>query len=147
MLSLVDLKRVLAAGPGQRIDVINAGNASAARIARALVALANSDGGLLLIPFDATRTHGKPDVTEVHNLALAATRLSVPALIVPLPYVVMDGELPAAMVIEVPDGLPHAYGLDDHYLARRDTKVVSLPALALANLPANSVIACLGNRY
>ncbi len=59
MLTPADLRRLTAAGPGPRIEVLGPGAASAERIARSLVALANAQGGVVIVPLKSTRG-GKP---------------------------------------------------------------------------------------
>jgi ATP-dependent DNA helicase RecG len=136
MLTGDDLKKLLAAGPGPRIDIVTPGTATAERMARSLVSLANTQGGVLLVPFHPNRSRTSIDPNEILDRAGQAALLSEPHLIIPLPYLlcVAPDSPPSALVVEVPDGLPHAYGLDGRYHSRSGARVVTLTARALREL-------------
>lgn len=90
-----------------------------AKLAEALVALANAEGGVLLIGVDAHT--GKPeelaDVPAVLDRALQAALSTEPPLILPLPQVTEVEGLPVLQVV-VPPGLPHVYSYHGKYLTR-----------------------------
>jgi ATP-dependent DNA helicase RecG len=136
MLTIDDLKKLIAAGPGPRIDIITPTTATAERMARSLVSLANAQGGVLLVPLTPPKGRAPVDATELRDRAMQASQLSEPHLIIPLPYLLQSAaNAPAeALVIEVPDGLPHAYSLDGRYLTRSSARVSVLPARGLREL-------------
>jgi len=80
---------------------------SAADIAETLVALANSQGGVLRLDL------GSMTIDDVLDRVREASLRADPALILPQP--VVDG---AALVVTVPRGLPHVFALDGRYLSR-----------------------------
>lgn len=136
MLTPADLRRLTAAGPGPRIEVLGPGAASSERIARSLVALANAQGGVVIVPLKSTRG-GKPvSGDDVMAQALEALMAVQPRLIVPLPYLLRpapDSE-PEAVVIEIPEGLPNVFHVDGRYLIRDGGRNVALNARALREL-------------
>lgn len=136
MLTSADARRLIAAGSGPRIELITPGAASPERIARALVGLANSHGGVVLIPLRAAKGARTPDPDVCRDQALEALLLAQPRLIVPLPYLIRAApEGPAeALAIEVPEGLPNVYHLDGRYLARSGGRTAPLNARALREL-------------
>jgi ATP-dependent DNA helicase RecG len=139
MLTIDDIRRLLAAGTGPRIEVVSPATATAERMARGLVSLANSQGGVLIVPLNASKSRGASgsmDPTELRDRALQAALMSEPRLIIPLPYLLQAGQenSPEALVVEVPDGLPHAYSLDGRYLTRQNSRVAVLSARALREL-------------
>ncbi|MDW8350753.1 MAG: ATP-binding protein [Anaerolineae bacterium] len=132
MLTSADLKKLLAAGPGARIEVLSPNAAAPERMARALVALANARGGVVVVPLSA-KDRISPD--EVRDRALQAMLMVEPRLIAPLPYFVGDDAgAPEALIVEVPEGLPNVYSLDGRYLIREDGRNVVLGARALREL-------------
>ena len=75
------------------------------------------------------------DVDEIRDRAAQAMLASEPHMIVPLPYVLPAAPAaPVALVIEIPSGLPHVYGLDGRYYLRDGTHNSILPAKSLRNL-------------
>ena len=136
MLTGEDLKKLLSAGPGPRIDILTPGTATAERMARSLVSLANTQGGVLLIPFAGSKGRSPVEPNEILDRANQAALLSEPHLIIPLPYLlhIKPEDPPTALVVEVPDGLPHAYSLDGRYHSRNGARVVALTARALREL-------------
>ena len=134
MLTIADLRRLLDAGASARIEVLTPGAASQERMSRALVALANARGGVLIVPF-GERPKAAP--AELHDRALLALAATEPRLIVPLPYVIAAPDAsatPFALVIEVPEGLPNVYSADGRYLVRDGARNVVPQARALREL-------------
>lgn len=153
MITSAELKKLLDAGAGGRIEVVGPTAANAAKLARSLVALANSQGGVLIVPYAGTAPKPKakmPSPAQLLENALEAMLMSEPRLITPLPYFVgkdanqqsfnsqdpdhVDPNHLEALVIEVPDGLPHAYSLDGRYLGRENAHNVTLGARTLKQL-------------
>ncbi len=90
----------------QQADALSA-HSSAADIAETLVALANSQGGILRLEL------GRATIEEAIDRVREASLLADPALILPQP--VVDG---TSIVVTVPHGLPHVFALDGRYLSR-----------------------------
>ncbi|MBX7212504.1 MAG: DeoR family transcriptional regulator [Thermoflexales bacterium] len=134
MLTSADFRRLSAAGPGTRIDVLSPGAASAERLARSLVAMANAQGGVVLVPLRSGKA--RVDADEIRAQAMEALLLAQPRLIVPLPYLIRAGAEaePDAVAVEVPEGLPNVYNLDGRYLARDGSRNLALNARALREL-------------
>jgi ATP-dependent DNA helicase RecG len=126
MLNTSDIRRLLDAGPGARIDVLSVGAASVERMSRSLVALANARGGVLLVPLGEKP---KASAAELRDRILQALLSTEPRLIVPLPYQVDD-----VLIVEVPEGLPNVYSLDGRYLTRENARNAVLPARELREL-------------
>ncbi len=101
-----------------------AASSSPMRLAETLVALANAHGGTVLIGVSARgQVTGVGDAAETARAGRtaaavqAATFLSAPPLILPLPHLLEhDGKL--VCLVEVPPGLPHVYSLGGRYLTR-----------------------------
>jgi ATP-dependent DNA helicase RecG len=92
---------------------------SLGRLAETLVALANAEGGMLLIGVDA-RTEapqGLSDAERMLQRTLQAALAVEPSLIIPLPQVrEYRGE--AVLSVTVPPGLPHVFSYKGKYLVR-----------------------------
>jgi ATP-dependent DNA helicase RecG len=132
MLTSTDIKRLLDAGSGPRIEIAAAQSATAERLARTLTALANARGGVVVVPLGE---RSKIDPQEARDRAIQALLTSEPRLIVPLPYFVGHPDAqPDALVIEVPEGLPNVYSVDGRYLTRDETRNSVMPARALREL-------------
>src|SRR5450432_1741116 len=86
-------------------------------LAELLVALANGDGGSVLLELGTLTFE---DVTD--RIREASLRIE-PTLILPLPAPAEPGRL----VVTVPEGLPHVFALDGRYLARErgETRALS----------------------
>jgi ATP-dependent DNA helicase RecG len=92
---------------------------TAAKLAESLVALANSEGGSLLIGVDGRSgaPQGLADPNAALDRALEAALTTDPPLIIPLPRIeTMDGK--PVLVVTVPPGLPHVYSYKGKYLVR-----------------------------
>ncbi len=113
-----ELAKLLAEGPGQEVD-FKPENASARKLASTLMALANADGGTVMVGVGGrpARAIGLKDTTAARDRALQAALMCDPPLIIPLPEVVSLDDR-QVLVITVPPGLPHCYGLRGRYLVR-----------------------------
>jgi len=138
MLTHADLKKLLNAGAGPRIDIVSPAVATPERIARGLASLANAKGGVLIVDLEAgqSRRAASPDPVELRDRAMQALLMTEPPLIVPLPYFLPaePDASPQALIVEVPDGLPHVYSLDGRYVTRNGARIVALPGRALREL-------------
>ncbi len=155
MLTLTDIKKLLSAGAGLRIEVLSTSLANADRMARSLTALANARGGVLLVPLKPLRKEKVKEVDPeaLRDEAMKALLMCEPRLIVPLPYFVADSNLAgldekrgqksepnadprgfAALAIEVPEGLPNAYSYEGRYYLRDGARNAIIAARPLREL-------------
>lgn len=109
-------------------------NAALHRLAEVLAAFANTDGGILLLGIDPKGIlRGVKDADATVEKAFAAGLRCEPPLILPRPEsVTMEDK--AVVVVQVPTGLPHAYGLRGKYIARTGKKNAALGPRQLRQL-------------
>ncbi|RIK44524.1 MAG: transcriptional regulator [Chloroflexi bacterium] len=113
----VELLECLKNGPQDHIAFLPA-NASQRTIAETLAALANANGGLVLIGVTAKGVPQKQhDLSSVREGVIEATLLTDPPLILPAPQVATSSR-GNVVVVQVPPGLPHLYSLHGSYLTR-----------------------------
>ena len=136
MLTIEDLKKLYAAGPGPRIDILSPASATAERIARSLVSLANTHGGVVIVSAVDARGRSPVEPQEIRDRAYQAALMTEPHLIIPLPYLLRPSpdKDAVALAIEIPDGLPHAYSLDGRFLGRSSARIAPLTARSLREL-------------
>jgi ATP-dependent DNA helicase RecG len=142
MLSAIEVDKLIASGSGSKAEILSPGLATVERIARSLVSFANGQGGVLVVSFKQQPTSraavSNPSPDDVLDRVAQALLLSDPHLIVPLPYPVQlagdrhDG--PVAIIVEIPEGLPHVYSLEGCYYIRDGIHDTTLPAKALRTL-------------
>lgn len=103
-------------------------------LAQTLVALANAQGGTVLIGVGRGRKlEGIDDLTAAHEAALDAAMACTPPLVLPLPEMVLyNGS--ALLVLSVPAGLGHVYSLHGKYLRREGASDQPLPPELLRRL-------------
>ena len=92
---------------------------TSAKLAETLVAFANSRGGTVYVGAEprSGRALGLADPGAALERALDAAHSTDPPLIIPLPQIAeLDGQ--ELIVIDVPAGLPHVYGVGGKYLCR-----------------------------
>ena len=110
-------------------------DATIPQIARCLIALANSHGGLFILGIDPEEDEitGIEDTDEgIDRILQAALEIS-PPLIIPMPEA---NNLAGKLVIRVnvPGGMPHVYSFAGHYLKRRDRENIPLDPRTLRRL-------------
>ena len=143
-LSPEEVEGLLAAGASEAV-VFMAANPAMARLAEALVALANAHGGLILLGVTpAGHVAGIADTDEARgaarSLVQSAGLLATPPLILPLAsFTIVDDT--TICVAQVPPGMPHAYSLNGRYLTRtgaanRLLSAAELTALLLSRAEA-----------
>jgi ATP-dependent DNA helicase RecG len=91
-----------------------------AELAETLVAMANSQGGTVLVGVGGRsqpRVEGLRDVAATREAVLEATLACTPPLVLPMPRVVTHEEH-TLLLLQVPPGLPHVYSLHGKYLHR-----------------------------
>ncbi len=112
-----------------------------ASLAMALVGMANTDGGTILLGVSTPsgEFQGLSDPGTVCERVFQAALLADPTLVLPIPRQVTiqkPGTLTAIdlAVITVPSGLPHVYSLDGRYFGRQGAQTNPLPARHLYRL-------------
>lgn len=134
MLGENDILALLEGGRTATVDWLP-GRAPVVDIATTLVAMANTEGGTLLLGVTprSEKPAGVDDVENAINHVLEAALSIEPPLIIPLPQLVrVKGSL--MVVIQVPRGMPYVYALDGRYLTREVTTNNPLPPHRLRRL-------------
>lgn len=105
------------------------------RVAETLAAFANAQGGLLFLGIDpkTNAPRGIKDAETALDKILAACQRCEPPLVLPRPETVTLEEK-EILIVEVPIGLPHAYGLRGKYLTRAGKKNIALGPRQLREL-------------
>lgn len=121
-----ELNELIKAGRGTRLDWLGEG-AKVEAIATILTAMANTDGGTLVIGVlgPAGVVIGVKDVEAVKDRVMQAALSSEPSLYIPLPKQVQLQER-KVIVVSVPRGMPHVYAFDGRFLARQGAENVPL---------------------
>ncbi|MCC7161726.1 MAG: putative DNA binding domain-containing protein [Anaerolineae bacterium] len=105
------------------------------RFAETFSALANSEGGLVLVGIDPVTEaiKGLKDVETAREKTLAAGLRCEPPLVLPRPVVaILQGK--PVLIASIPSGLPHAYALRGKYLEREGKKNRALGPRQLRDL-------------
>ena len=129
-----DIQNLLNEGRQADVDWLP-GRAPLEDLASVLAAMANSEGGTLLLGI-APRTDriaGVEDVDGAVDRVLQATLATSPPLIIPLPERVTIGQF-TVLVINVPKGLPHVYAYNGRFLVRSGTTNQPMDARALRQM-------------
>ncbi len=105
------------------------------RLAAALVSLANTAGGQVLLGVSPRSGEivGVRQPDEVIDRVLQAALLADPALVLPIPALQSMGGM-QVVCVSVPAGLPNVYSLDGRYLGREGRQINPLPARRLREL-------------
>ena len=129
-----DIVRLLAQGMGEELHWFPQG-VSPERLATAMIGMANSRGGEILIGVSPRSglIQGITDPGAGFDLVFQAALLSDPPLVLPLPRQVEIEEL-SLLVVVVPRGLPYVYNLDGRYFVRQGAQTNPIPARQLRQL-------------
>jgi len=129
-----ELRALLANGNGPQLD-LQPESAPAKQLAASLVALANADGGTLILGADGRpgKSPGLANPDTARDKVMAAMLLSTPPLILPLPEIARLDDKPVILV-QVPKGLPHVYSLKGKYLIRDGAHNRPMPTRQLRQL-------------
>ncbi|MCB9449866.1 MAG: putative DNA binding domain-containing protein [Anaerolineaceae bacterium] len=129
-----DVLRLAKSDRGNHTDWL-ADGCSAPQVAAVLAAMANGQGGTLLLGVT-----GEPGVitgvrhaAEMVDCVLQAALSIEPPLIIPLPEVVRTSGK-AVVVVSVPPGMPQVYAFDGRYLTRVGVQNIPLKTPALRRL-------------
>ncbi len=110
-------------------------NSPALRLAETFSALANTQGGIVLLGIEPTSdtVKGLRDIEATREKALAAGLRCEPPLVLPRPATVMLEGKPL-LLVTIPSGLPHAYALRGKYMERDGKKNRALGPRQLRDL-------------
>lgn len=105
------------------------------RLAETMSAMANCQGGTLLIGVDRQKPQstGLTDPEETLDRTLKAALMCEPPLLIPLPQTA-DAGGGTVLAVAVPRGLPHVYALKGQYLTREGSRNVPLSERRLRQL-------------
>jgi len=129
MSDVDDLSRLLAQGRSAEADWFSA-DAAPEQLTPTLAAMANSQGGTILVGVAAGSAAAVLDTAEVIDRLLQAALALDPPLIIPVPEAhLLDGKM--LVVARVPPGMPHVYAASGHYLRREGVANVPLSSREL----------------
>ena len=112
-----ELNGYLSSGPTERVAFIPA-RSSANTVAETLAAMANADGGSVLLGVTAKgAVQTTVDVNSLRDAATEAGLQTDPPLILPSTHVIPSAQ-GDVVVVQVPPGLPHIYSLRGMFLTR-----------------------------
>ncbi|MGQ9585116.1 MAG: ATP-binding protein [Anaerolineae bacterium] len=118
---------------GQDLEFLGA-DVPSLRLAQTMAALANADGGTIVLGLEPSdRPAERADAGRLRERALTAAQLTDPPLILPLPQAV-EHEEGTVLLIQVPPGLPHVYGVRGRFLVRQGPRNVALDSRTLRRL-------------
>ncbi|MFN2143783.1 MAG: helix-turn-helix domain-containing protein, partial [Anaerolineales bacterium] len=129
-----NLPALLAKSPGTDLHWFTE-DAGLTDLAETLVAMANGSGGRVILGVSPRGSHlqGVSNPEALVDLVFQACLLAEPVLVLPVPLKqAMGGK--TALIVTVPEGLPHAYNLGGRYLARKGSQNASIPARQLREL-------------
>jgi ATP-dependent DNA helicase RecG len=121
-----ELLEAIDKGRGERIDWLS-DTSPVDAIAATMAAMANTQGGLLLLGIAGPTNSiiGVRDTATALDRMLQAALSLQPALMIPMPTVVQLKNR-AVVVAQVPRGMPHIYGINGRYLFREGSKNTTL---------------------
>ncbi len=134
MTTYDEIPQLYQTGPSGSVAFENE-SVSLTALAATVAALANTDGGFILLGIDPTskNVRGLRDADTARDRALEAGLKCEPPLILPRPQIAqIDGK--DVVVLQVPAGLPHAYGLRGKYVQRQGKRNVALGPRQLRQL-------------
>lgn len=133
-MDTADLYQIYSQGESETL-AFELESAAALKLAETFSALANTQGGAVLIGIDAAShtIRGVRDLDAAREKALAAGLRCEPPLVLPRPTTVMLEGKPL-LYVTIPSGLPHAYALRGKYMARDGKKNRALGPRQLRDL-------------
>lgn len=129
-----DLSTLARQGRGATLDWLP-DSARPNALAAIIAAMANGPGGVLVVGMagPAATPLGVRDPLATEDRLLQAILMVEPRLVIPVPRTLRHNDR-AFVVLEVPHGLPHVYGLDGRFLTRDGTANVPLSPRELRRL-------------
>ncbi len=129
-----DIQALYERGPGDTL-AFETDTAPVLRLAETFSALANAQGGTVLLGIDpaSESIKGIRDLDAAREKALAAGLRCEPPLVLPRPATVMLEGKPL-LLVTIPSGLPHAYALRGKYMERDGKKNRALGPRQLRDL-------------
>jgi len=133
-MTVDDLSTQIRQGRSTRLEWL-AESVSLDTIATALTAMANAQGGTLIVGIvgQSAATIGVKDGNEVADRIVRAALAIEPRLIISYPQVIRMGDRPV-VAAHVPRGMPHVYSYDGRFLIRQETENLALPPRELRRL-------------
>lgn len=102
-------------------------------IAETMVAMANSNGGTVIMGIDNNHIIGVYNQQKAGDYLIEAALSSEPPLIIPVPETIeLDSK--TLVMAHIPSGMPHIYAYDGKYLRRRDEANVPITPAGLRRL-------------
>lgn len=134
LMETFDLQTLYEQGQGETL-AFEPENAPVLRLAETFSALANTQGGTVLVGIDpvSETVRGLRDLEATREKALAAGLRCEPPLVLPRPAAVMLEGKPL-LFVTIPSGLPHAYALRGKYMERDGKKNRALGPRQLRDL-------------
>jgi len=116
-MSAAEIDAYLDGGQRDHVAFLSAA-AKHEQIAETLAAMANANGGIVLLGVTAKGTPQKQsDTTSLRESVVEAGLLTDPPLILPAPQVAASAK-GDVVIIQVPPGLPHLYSLQGRFITR-----------------------------
>jgi len=133
-LQVKEVQALYEQGEGPTLE-FKSENVKPSKLAETLIALANAQGGTVLIGVNGRtgELDGVRNPRQAREMAIEAALLCEPQLILPLPEVVKV-KRKSILVIAIPAGLPNVYSLHGRYLARVGSLNKPIPAATLRRL-------------
>jgi ATP-dependent DNA helicase RecG len=133
-MELKSLSELLTQPEGKHL-AFGRGKCKPDELAQTLVALANAQGGTVVIGVSGRgkKLEGVGDVAAAREAVLDAALACTPPLVLPLPEVARAGD-EVVLILNVPAGLPHVYSLHGKYLRREGAHDEPIPPDALRRL-------------
>lgn len=131
-MEITCIAELLAQPEGQRLAFVRA-KFRTDELAQSLVALANAQGGTVIVGATARKVEGLSDVAQAREAVLEAAMACTPPLVLPLPALAQHGSA-ALLLLTVPAGLANVYSLHGKYLRRVGPRDEPIPPDALRKL-------------
>lgn len=102
-------------------------------IAETMVAMANSNGGMVIMGIENSHIIGVYNEQEASDYLIEAALSTEPPLIIPVPKsVIIDDK--TLVVAQIPFGMPHVYAYEGRYVGRHGDKNIPLSSANLRRL-------------
>jgi ATP-dependent DNA helicase RecG len=137
-MNLAEVKALVSNGQGSAVAFATERIAAAA-LSETLIALANADGGVILLGVTETGSiHGVQDADKLRDSVLWAALSISPPLVLPIPEQISadwgSGQVRTLVAVHVPRGLPSIYALEGRYFVRDGPRNRALTASEIHQL-------------